>query len=132
MRSRPKLPPFASAWLAGWRNAVPKGNDIQTTPVAAADVVPQLRMIAGHPGAISREHANEVMLEAAAEITRLREKVAELRAKLDRARPLVALLTVRQVIQGGDDVIAASGLNPWCINEGRATGDEPISAWWLE
>lgn len=73
-----------------------------------------------------------VLRRAAAEITRLRAEVAELRAKLERARPLVALLTVRQVIQGGDNAIAASGLDPWCMNEGRATGDEPISAWWLE
>ena len=48
-------------------------------PVGPQDVVPQLRMMAGHPGAIHREHANAVMREAAAEIASLREEVAELR-----------------------------------------------------
>lgn len=51
---------------------------------------------------------------------------------LERARPLVALLTVRQVIEAGDDAIAAAGLNPWCMNEGLARGDEPIAAHFIE
>lgn len=53
-------------------------------------------------------------------------------AALERARPLVALLTVRQVIEAGDDAIAAAGLNPWCMNEGLARGDEPIGAHFIE
>lgn len=64
-------------------------------------------------------------------VAALRARVAELEAAVARCRPLLALLTVRQVIEGGDDAIQASGLNPWCINEGRATGDERIDPWWL-
>ena len=45
---------------------------------------------------------------------------------------LLSLLTVRQVIAAGDAAIEAAGLNPWAINEGRATGDETISTWWVE
>jgi hypothetical protein len=40
--------------------------------------------------------------------------------------------TVRQVIEAGDKAIGAAGLNPWCMNEGRADGTETISLWWLE
>lgn len=50
-------------------------------------------------------------------------------AALEEARVLVGLLTVRQVIEAGDEAIMASGLNPWCMNEGRADGSERISTW---
>lgn len=69
---------------------------------------------------------------AVADVRRLEAENARLREALARCQPLVALLTVRQVIQGGDDAIEASGLNPWCINEGRATGDERIGTWWVD
>lgn len=47
--------------------------------------------------------------------------------------PLLRLLTVRQVIEAGEPYITASGINPWCINEGLATGDErAISEWRIE
>ena len=68
---------------------------------------------------------------AAAEIARLRAEVAALREALERARVLVSLLTVRQVIAAGDDACDAAGLNPWCINEGLATGDENIATHWM-
>lgn len=48
---------------------------------------------------------------------------------LEKALPLLRLLTVRQVIEAGDEAIDAAGLNPWAINEGLATGDEPIGVW---
>lgn len=32
----------------------------------------------------------------------------------------------------GNPAIQAAGLNPWCINEGLATGEENISTWWIE
>ena len=101
----------------------------QTTRDALGDLRGEIHLWSGDD---SSPVDLDVLRRAAGEIERLRAEVAELRAKLDRARPLVALLTVRQVIQGGDDAIVASGLNPWCINEGLATGDESISAWWLE
>ena len=47
--------------------------------------------------------------------------------------PLLELLTVRQVIEAGEPYITAAGLNPWCINEGLATGDErAIGQWKIE
>lgn len=53
--------------------------------------------------------------------------------QLERIRALLPLLrkiTIRQVLDSGDEVISATGLNPWCVNEGRAQGDEPaISDW---
>ena len=51
----------------------------------------------------------------------------EMYKELEKAAILLRLLTVRQVIEAGDDAIKAAGLNPWCMNEGLATGDEPIS-----
>lgn len=60
------------------------------------------------------------------------KKPAAVLAALERAERLVRLLTVRQVIDAGDDAIEAAGLNPWCIAEGRADGDERIGhQWWL-
>ena len=53
-------------------------------------------------------------------------------AALERAERLIHLLTVRQIIESGTEAIEAAGLNPWCIAEGRATGDERIGkVWWL-
>ena len=51
--------------------------------------------------------------------------------KMERIKTLLSLITVRQVIQAGDRAIDAAGLNPWCINKGRAEGHEPISLGWL-
>ncbi len=48
--------------------------------------------------------------------------------KVEAARILLGKITVRQVIGSGEDVIAAVGLNPWCINEGLAAGDESADA----
>jgi hypothetical protein len=52
-------------------------------------------------------------------------------AVIDRARRLIGLLTVRQVIFAGDEAIEAAGINPWAVNEGLASGDEPIDTWWM-
>ena len=54
------------------------------------------------------------------------EQIIERLDRLKRLMPLARLLTVRNVIEAGDDAIRAAGLNPWCMNEGRATGDERI------
>lgn len=70
--------------------------------------------------------------EAAAAVRELLEDDRTVPKALQRAEKLVPLLTVRQVISAGDDAIEAAGLNPWCINEGLATGDECIGRqWWL-
>lgn len=48
---------------------------------------------------------------------------------LKKAQTLLRLLTVRQVIEAGwDEIAAAAGLNPYCLNEGLASGDEKIRA----
>jgi hypothetical protein len=44
--------------------------------------------------------------------------------------PLLRTLTVRQAIAAGDEVNDACGLNPWCMNEGRADGSEPALSQW--
>lgn len=53
----------------------------------------------------------------------------DLRA-IERLVTLAKLVTVRQAIEAGDEAIEAAGLNPWCINEGLATGDERVHLWW--
>lgn len=55
--------------------------------------------------------------------------VLELQDELKRAKKLASLVTVRQVIDVGDEYIEAAGLNPWCLNEGLTTGDERINIW---
>lgn len=55
----------------------------------------------------------------------------ELVKALELALRVMPRLTIRDVIEAGDDAIDAFGLNPWCINEGLATGDEPIEADWI-
>ncbi len=92
----------------------------QTTELAA-----RLRAAAEEIAGWGAGNEAATVREAVGEIERLRTAVA-------RARPLVALVTVRQVIEAGDREIDAAGLNPWCINEGLATGDEKISTWWME
>lgn len=59
-------------------------------------------------------------------------KVKELVEAAKRAQVLLRAVTVRRVLEAGSDVIEASGLNPWCVNEGRADGSESIGTWWLE
>jgi hypothetical protein len=56
----------------------------------------------------------------------------DLVAALERAQKLARLVTVRQVIEAGDDAIDAAGLNPWAINEGLAEGNEPIGAHFID
>ena len=55
-----------------------------------------------------------------------------MREALRRCLPLLSLVTVRQALDGGDRAVSASGLNPWCMNEGGATGREAIGTWWAE
>lgn len=66
------------------------------------------------------------------ELTRLRKVNGELVAALERCQKLVSLVTIRQCVDDGNPAIQAAGLNPWCINEGLATGEENISTWWIE
>ncbi len=47
------------------------------------------------------------------------------------ARVLVRPMTVRDALRS-DSAVEAAGLNPWCVNEGRATGEEPLDLSWLD
>ena len=67
-----------------------------------------------------------------AAMQRERECRTQLVAALSRCEALVHLLTVRQVVSEGGKALEASGLNPWCLNEGLATGDERLSTWWID
>jgi hypothetical protein len=49
-----------------------------------------------------------------------------------RLQRLASLLTVRQVIEAGEEAIEAAGHNPWFMNEGLATGDERVSMCFAE
>jgi len=60
------------------------------------------------------------------------EREKRLKEVLERCKALIGLLTVRQVIHSGDKAIEASGLNPWCLSEGLATGDERVATWWID
>lgn len=75
--------------------------------------------------------------ERAILISRIRDKysvsaIREMRIALERAQTLLSLLTVKQVVEGGDETIQAAGLDPYCINEGLAQGDEKISTYFAE
>lgn len=61
---------------------------------------------------------------------RLVSDKAELMAALTRAEVLLRLVTIRQAIEASDEAINAAGLNPYCMNEGTATGSEGINPWW--
>lgn len=50
----------------------------------------------------------------------------------DRAKMLLRLVTVGQVVAAGDAAISASGVNPWAMNEGLAEKDSPISTHWFD
>ena len=64
------------------------------------------------------------------------EGVTVTRKALERALRALRLLsecppTVRRIINAGDSAIEASGLNPWCMNEGAADGSESHLPWWI-
>lgn len=51
---------------------------------------------------------------------------------LRRAKVLVGLVGIGAILDAGDAAIDASGLNPWCVNEGRATREDKTSTWWID
>lgn len=53
--------------------------------------------------------------------------------KLEELKPLLRMITIKQVIEKGDKAIDACGLNPWCLKEGLAEGHEPaLSSWKID
>jgi hypothetical protein len=71
-------------------------------------------------------------IEFVSYVDSLTDENRELREVLARAKVLIRLLTVQQVFDAGTPAITASGLNPWCMNEGLATGRELLSTWWMD
>lgn len=57
--------------------------------------------------------------------------VLDLVKALERVTAIARLVTVRQVL-ADEQALEASGLNPWCVNEGLATGDERVSLWFVD
>ena len=56
----------------------------------------------------------------------------EVIAVLKRAKILIEIISVKQVLESDNDIIFASGINPWCVNEGTATGYEKISTYFID
>lgn len=67
-----------------------------------------------------------LMDRAAAALRHAAERERELVHALERCRVLKHSITIREVLQRGDDAIEAAGLDPWCINEGLADGSETL------
>lgn len=63
--------------------------------------------------------AKRLLRKAAKEIERLR-------AALEIMTQLHPTTTMRDVFDAGDKAIEAFGLNPWCLNEGRASEDDEV------
>ena len=73
-------------------------------------------------GDVSREFAQE----AIERYKTVQDAAPELLKALKRLLVIAKLVTVRQVIEAGDEAINAVGLNPWVLNEGLARGDESV------
>jgi hypothetical protein len=69
-------------------------------------------------------------LEANARLIAAAPELLEACKRWEAMIPLLRMLTVHQVLSAGDAAIGAAGLNPYCINEGLAAGDEPAIAGW--
>lgn len=76
---------------------------------------------------LAREGCMAIQIDT---IESLLSQVEVMRGALERANVLLRLLTVGQILQGGEDAIEASGINPWCVNEGRADRDDRWSPPW--
>lgn len=77
---------------------------------------------------VGAEEIHGRLREAVGRLVRERHEAKE---AARRAAVLVRLLTVRQVVEAGDEAVAAAGLNPWCLNEGLARAEDRLSPGWL-
>jgi hypothetical protein len=82
----------------------------------------------GHPWLVAAAASGLPVDEQEAN-ARLIAAAPELLEELRKMATLASLVTVRQVIEAGDKYINAAGLNPWCMNEGLATGSERVSCY---
>lgn len=57
---------------------------------------------------------------------------SEIIRDLKRARALLGLVTIGQVMESGRASIEAAGLSPYCVNEGQAQKSDRIPLWWLD
>ena len=108
-------------------------------PYVAERVADEFFVMQGKPGDAVRKILARVPshkeLDAPGEqeaLAKLFASSPELLESLKRAQKLVSLLTVRQVIEAGDEAIEAAGLNPWCMKEGLAEGHEHIGAYFID
>lgn len=86
---------------------------------------------------IKSNEQNEETSNLKSEIDKLKSEldiknksIKELVNGLKRARKLLSCLTIREVLENGMEDEA--GLNPYCINEGLASGEECVDCLWLE
>lgn len=56
--------------------------------------------------------------------------IKELVNGLKRAKKLLSCLTIREVLENGMEDEA--GINPYCVNDGMADGDDYLICLWLE
>lgn len=63
---------------------------------------------------------------------KLVKEIQDLREALARARKLASLVTVGDVVRAGDRYINAAGLNPYVLNEGRASERDRLNLWWID
>jgi hypothetical protein len=108
-----------------------KKTDVLGNMVYASVSMACANEIPGYNGtlfAISEETKERIE----ADLVAARAAVDELIEAAKRADKLIRLLTVRQVIEAGDEYIEAAGLNPYCMNEGLAEGGDRVRLMCLE
>ena len=100
----------------------------ESTYEVGDDKFPFVASVHGDNLTQQRERAERI-IRAVNSYDASQKKIAALVEALRRTEKLCQLLTVRQVVEGGNGYIEAAGLNPYCINEGLATGNEYIDVW---
>jgi len=68
-------------------------------------------------------HRLRVHIDGIAEADEAADEIERLRKALRVMCDACPEITIRDVLDAGDDAIAAFRLNPWCLNEGRASED---------
>lgn len=101
-------------------------------PICIFDNENQVRVCTFNSSNAGIESEAVKVLDGLNETATLHAQIARMKGALERAEVLCRLVTVRQVIEAGNEAIDAAGLNPYCINEGRAEGHEKIGCYFIE